>query len=52
MVVARWCRRRYLSPEISRTVNDLLVDIADHHLQIEIVQGLPPKGLQLIEILA
>ena len=52
MVFLNGYRRGRIAAQIPRTIHDLLMDVADHDLQIEILYRLPPDRLQLFEILA
>jgi hypothetical protein len=46
------CRQWWrIASQIARAVNDFLVDIANHHLQVKIVHRLSAEVLQLLEVL-
>ena len=45
-------RRGRIAAQIPGAINNLLVNIADHDLQIEIVHGLAADVLQLLKVLA
>ena len=52
MVFARGSGRRRIAAQVARPIDNFLMNVANHHLQIEIFHRLATEILQLLEMLA